>query len=100
MAQDQTERHVELNREVTYYARGTFNDVAKGRKSADQGLKEIKSELSSLLSQASEIAMKSVGAIAGTLQIATGAGVCYGSDGYAMSFIRSANDGPWCKQHL
>ncbi|MHC8344247.1 DUF4225 domain-containing protein [Pseudomonas sp. RT6P73] len=78
---------LQFNREVSYYARGIVNDVAQGRKSADQGLKEIKSEQSSLLSQASEIAMKSVGAIAGALQIATGAGVCYGSAGTLCLFF-------------
>ncbi|KAA0987076.1 DUF4225 domain-containing protein [Pseudomonas sp. ANT_J28] len=72
---------LQFNREVSYYARGIVNDVAQGRKSAEQGLKEIKSEQSSLLSQASEIAQKGVGAIAGALQIATGAGICYGSAG-------------------
>lgn len=78
---------LQFNREVSYYARGIVNDVAQGRKSADQGLKEIKSEQSSLLSQASEIAQKGVGVIAGALQFATGAGVCYGSVGTLCLFI-------------
>jgi hypothetical protein len=56
---------LQFNREVSYYARGIVNDVAQGRKSADQGLKEIKSEQSSLLSQSWEIAKKGAGAIAG-----------------------------------
>ncbi|UZE09201.1 DUF4225 domain-containing protein [Pseudomonas sp. B21-053] len=78
---------LQFNREVSYYARGIVNDVAQGRKSADQGLKAIKSEQSSLLSQALEIAQKGVGAIAGALQIATGAGVCYGSAGTLCLFF-------------
>ncbi len=61
--------------------------MAQGRKSADQGLEEIKSEQSSLLSQASEIAQKGVGAIAGALQFATGAGICYGSAGTLCLFF-------------
>ncbi|WP_223513651.1 DUF4225 domain-containing protein [Pseudomonas sp. GL-B-19] len=72
---------LQFNREVSYYARGIVNDVAQGRQSADQGLKEIKNEQNSLLSQASEIAQKGVGLIAGALQFATGAGICYGSAG-------------------
>ncbi|MGV8888020.1 MAG: DUF4225 domain-containing protein [Pseudomonas sp.] len=78
---------LQFNREVSYYARGIVNDVAQGRKSADLGLKEIKSEQSSLLSQASEIAQKGVGVIAGALQVATGAGVCYGSAGTLCLFF-------------
>ncbi|MGW8466963.1 DUF4225 domain-containing protein [Pseudomonas sp. CLCA07] len=72
---------LQFNREVSYYARGIVNDVAQGRKSADQGLKEIKSEQGSLLSQAWEIAKKGAGVIAGGVQILTGAGICYGSAG-------------------
>jgi hypothetical protein len=73
---------LQFNREVSYYARGIVNDVAQGRKSADQGLKEIKSEQSSLLSQSWEIAKKGAGVIAGGMQILTGAGICYGSAGF------------------
>jgi hypothetical protein len=72
---------LQFNREVSYYARGIVNDVALGRKRADQGLNEIKSEQSSLLSQSWEITKKGAGVIAGGLQILTGAGICYGSAG-------------------
>lgn len=72
---------LQFNREVSYYARGIVNDVAQGRKSADQGLKEIKSEQSSLLSQSWEIAKKGAATIAGGMQFLTGAGICYGSAG-------------------
>jgi len=72
---------LQFNREVSYYARGIVNDVAQGRKSAEQGLKEIKNEQSSLLSQSWEIAKKGAGAVAGGMQILTGAGICYGSAG-------------------
>lgn len=72
---------LQFNREVSYYARGIVNDVAAGRKSADQGLKEIKSEQSSLLSQSWEIAKKGAATVAGGMQFLTGAGICYGSAG-------------------
>lgn len=72
---------LQFNRDVSYYARGIVNDVAQGRKSAEQGLKEIKNEQSSLLSQSWEVARKGAGAVAGGMQILTGAGICYGSAG-------------------
>lgn len=72
---------LQFNREVSYYARGIVNDVAQGRKSAAQGLREIKNEQNSLLSQSWEVAKKGAGVVAGGIQILTGAGVCYGSGG-------------------
>lgn len=72
---------LQFNREVSYYARGIVNDVAQGRKSADQGLKEIKNEQNSLVSQSWEVAKKGAGVVAGGIQVFTGAGVCYGSGG-------------------
>ncbi|MDI3358017.1 DUF4225 domain-containing protein [Pseudomonas sp. UYIF39] len=78
---------LQFNREVSYYARGIVNDVAQGRKSAEQGLKEIKNEQSSLLSQSWEVAKKGAGAVAGGMQILTGAGICYGSAGTLCLFL-------------
>ncbi|WP_415767527.1 DUF4225 domain-containing protein [Pseudomonas sp. ZB1P45] len=78
---------LQFNREVSYYARSIVNDVAQGRKSAEQGLKEIKNEQSSLLSQSWEVAQKGAGAIAGGMQILTGAGICYGSAGTLCLFL-------------
>lgn len=77
---------IQFNREVSYYAKGIVNDVAQGRKSPEQGLKDIKNEQSSLLEQSSEVARKGVGAIAGALQFATGAGICYASVGTLCLF--------------
>lgn len=77
---------IQFNREVSYYARGIVNDVAQGKKSPEQGLKDIKNEQSSLLSQSLEVAQKGVGAIAGALQFAAGAGICYGSAGTLCLF--------------
>ncbi|MHC8392023.1 DUF4225 domain-containing protein [Pseudomonas sp. MDT2-39-1] len=78
---------LQFKREVSYYARGIVNDVAQGRKSAEQGLKEIKNEQSSLLSQSWEVAKKGAGAVAGGMQILTGAGICYGSAGTLCLFL-------------
>ena len=83
--QDGTLR-IQFNREVSYYARGIVNDVALGNKSPEQGLQDIKNEQSNLLSQSLEIAQKGVAAIAGALQIAAGAGICYASVGTLCVF--------------
>ncbi|EJM60239.1 DUF4225 domain-containing protein [Pseudomonas sp. GM48] len=72
---------LQFNREVAYYARGIVNSVAQGNKSPEQGLKEIKNEQSSLLSQSWAVTQKGIGVIAGALQIATGGGICYLSAG-------------------
>nr|WP_315445388.1 DUF4225 domain-containing protein [uncultured Pseudomonas sp.] len=78
---------IQFNREVSYYARGIVNDVAQGKRSPEQGLKAIKDEQNSLLSQSVEIARKGVGAIAGALQFVAGAGICYGSAGALCLFV-------------
>lgn len=72
---------IQFNREVAYYATAIVKDVAEGRKSPEDGLAAIKEEQSSLLSQSWEIAKKGVGIIAGTFQLAGGAGICGGSGG-------------------
>jgi len=78
---------LQFNREVAYYARGIVNDVAHGDKSAEQGLKDIKDEQNSLLSQSWEVTQKGIGVIAGAFQVATGAGICYGSAGMLCTFM-------------
>jgi len=77
---------LQFNREVAYYAKSIVNDVSQGNKSAEQGLKELKDEQNSLLTQSMEIAQKGVGVIAGAFQIATGAGICYASAGTLCLF--------------
>jgi hypothetical protein len=72
---------LQFNREVAYYARSIVRDVEEGRKSIDQGLKEIKHEQKSLINQSVEVGRKGIGVIAGALQFATGAGICYASVG-------------------
>ena len=77
---------LQFNREVAYYAKSIVNDVSQGKKSPEQGLQDLKNEQSSLLNQSFEIVQKGVGAIAGAFQIATGAGICYGSAGTLCLF--------------
>ncbi|MCF5707323.1 DUF4225 domain-containing protein [Pseudomonas syringae] len=72
---------LQFNREVAYYARGIVEDVESGRKSVDEGLRAIKTEQEGLLSQSLQIGKKSVGLLAGTLQVSSGAAVCYASVG-------------------
>ncbi|MGN2411896.1 DUF4225 domain-containing protein [Pseudomonas syringae] len=72
---------LQFNREVAYYARGIVRDVESGGKSVDEGLKAIKQEQDSLVSQSIELGKKSVGLVAGGLQVASGAAICYASVG-------------------
>ncbi|WP_230392782.1 DUF4225 domain-containing protein [Pseudomonas guariconensis] len=77
---------LQFNHEISYYSRQIVNNVAQGKKSPEQGLNELKSEQDNLLSQALEMAQKGVGVIAGALQFAAGAGICYGSAGTLCFF--------------
>jgi hypothetical protein len=77
---------LQFNREVAYYAKSIVNDVSQGKKSAEQGLQDLKNEQNSLLSQSLDVAQKGVGVIAGALQFAAGAGICYGSAGTLCLF--------------
>ncbi|RYF68639.1 DUF4225 domain-containing protein [Pseudomonas putida] len=70
-----------FNREVAYYARSIVRDVEQGKKTVAEGLIEIKKEQRNLLDQSIEIGRNGIGAVAGALQIATGAGICYASAG-------------------
>ena len=70
---------LQFNREVAYYAKSIINDVSEGKKSPEQGLKELKDEQNSLFAQSWEVAKKGIGAVAGAMQFAAGAGICYGS---------------------
>ncbi len=70
-----------FNREIAYYARSIVMDVEQGKKTVPEGLIEIKKEQQSLLHQSIEIGRKGIGVVAGALQMATGAGVCYASVG-------------------
>jgi hypothetical protein len=70
-----------FNREVAYYARSIVRDVEQGEKTVAEGLIEIKKEQRSLLDQSLEVGEKGIGVVAGALQMATGAGICYASIG-------------------
>jgi hypothetical protein len=76
-----------FNREVAYYARGIVRDVEAGRKTPDEGLAALLKEKRHLIKQSREIALKGIGVAAGSLQIATGAGICYGSVGLLCPFF-------------
>ncbi len=77
---------LQFNREVFCYGRGIVNEVAQGKKSPEQGLKDINNEQNHLQSRSLEVAQKGVAAIAGVLQFAAGAGMCYGSAGLLCLF--------------
>ncbi|KTC16179.1 hypothetical protein AO391_12335 [Pseudomonas marginalis ICMP 9505] len=77
---------LQFNREVAYYARSIVNDVSQGKKSPEEGLKELKDEQNSLLSQARDVALRGAGVISGALQFAAGAGICYASVGTLCVF--------------
>lgn len=62
-------------------------DVQQRRLSTEEGLRGIKAEQQSLLNQSARIINQSLGLIGGTAQIATGAGVCYGSGGTLCAFL-------------
>ncbi|GFM64866.1 hypothetical protein PSCICJ_09840 [Pseudomonas cichorii] len=61
--------------------------MEQGNKTSEQGLKAIKDEQDSLLSQSFEIGQKGIGVIAGGFQVAGGAGVCYVSMGALCLFF-------------
>ncbi|WP_122429747.1 DUF4225 domain-containing protein [Pseudomonas viridiflava] len=72
---------LQFNRDVAYYAQGIVRDVEAGRKSVDEGLEAIETTQRSFVDQSLEIGKKSVGILAGTLQVTNGVAVCYGSFG-------------------
>lgn len=72
---------LQFNREVAYYAKSIVDDVSQGKKSPEQGLKELRDEQNSLLIQAKEVALRGSSVISGALQFAAGAGICYASMG-------------------
>ena len=72
---------MQFNRELAYYARRVVQDVEERRLSPQEGLRKLKTEQQSLLSESHRIFTQTVGLIGGTAQIATGAGICYGSAG-------------------
>lgn len=72
---------MQFNREFAYYAKRVVDDVACGSKTPEQGLSELNQTIRRLAAQTLEIGRKSIGAIAGAAQVATGAGICYASVG-------------------
>ncbi|AIL62477.1 DUF4225 domain-containing protein [Pseudomonas alkylphenolica] len=76
---DQT--RMQFNRELAYFARRVVRDVEERRLSPQEGLRELKAEQQSLLSESHRIVTQTLGLIGGTVQVASGAGICYGSVG-------------------
>ncbi|MEE4571761.1 DUF4225 domain-containing protein [Pseudomonas alliivorans] len=72
---------LQFNRDVAYYAQGIVRDVEVGRKSVVEGLEAIETTQRNFAEQSLDIGKKSVGILAGTLQVTTGVAVCYGSAG-------------------
>ncbi|MBA1232585.1 DUF4225 domain-containing protein [Pseudomonas viridiflava] len=78
---------LQFNRDVAYYAQGIVRDVEASRKSVDEGLEAIEAEHERLIRQSSAIAQRSIGAVAGALQLVGGAGICYASPGTLCVFF-------------
>lgn len=76
---------IQFNREVAYYARGIVADVESGRKSVGEGLKTLKNERNSLLSQVSAYGKNVFGLLGGGLQVAGGITMCGGTGGLACA---------------
>lgn len=76
---------LQFNRELAYYAKNVVNDVERGQISPEQGLQDIEREYKTLRNQILEIIKKGSGAVAGGLQFATGASICYLSGGMLCS---------------
>jgi len=72
---------LQFNREVAYYARQIVRDVEEGRKTTDEGMEALRAEKNSLARQSTTVVQQGVGLVAGALQVATGAGICYASVG-------------------
>lgn len=82
---DQT--RMQFNRELAYFARRVVQDVEERRLSPQEGLRELKVEQQSLRDQSGRIIMQSMGLLGGTVQVVTGAGICYGSAGTLCAFL-------------
>jgi Protein of unknown function (DUF4225) len=67
---------IQFNREVAYYARGIVRDVAEGKRSTEEGLKELIKELKSIASQSIRYGSQGMGIAAGGLQVIGGAAIC------------------------
>lgn len=72
---------MQFNREIAFYAKSVVDGVATGKKTPSEALLEMKKEQRDLLDQGTQVLMKGAGLIAGALQVATGASICYGSAG-------------------
>ncbi|QXH45027.1 DUF4225 domain-containing protein [Pseudomonas xanthosomatis] len=74
---------MQFNRELAYYARRVLDDVSERKLSAGDALIELRNERDRLYAQSKRILYQSFGVIGGVGQMVTGAGICYGSLGWA-----------------
>lgn len=72
---------LQFTREIAYFTKSLVNDVEAGRKTPEEAVLAMKMEQADLIDQGGEVFKKGAGIIAGALQIATGATICYGSGG-------------------
>ncbi len=88
---------LQFNREVACYARSIVNDVSEGKKSPEQGLKEIKDEQDSLFAQSWEVAKKRRWSSRRSNASRSGCGHLLWLCRYVVPRCRCANYGSWCK---
>ncbi|MBF4247953.1 DUF4225 domain-containing protein [Vibrio anguillarum] len=72
-------------RDVDRFEQCLVNDFKNGKKNKETVFKELRKERQNLMDQGALIAKKGVGFIAGVMQVAAGAGVCYYSATYLCS---------------
>ncbi|MCD5970331.1 DUF4225 domain-containing protein [Pseudomonas quasicaspiana] len=74
---------LQFNREVACYTQKVIGEVEDGLKSAQEAAQELWRENAELREEIWTFGKHGIGAAAGALQIAGGAGLCYGSGGLA-----------------
>ncbi|WP_240696869.1 DUF4225 domain-containing protein [Vibrio kanaloae] len=68
-------------RDVDRFEQCLVNDFKSGKKNKEAVFKELKKERQNLIDQGALIAQKGIGLVAGVMQVAAGAGICYASAG-------------------
>lgn len=66
-------------RDVDRFEQCLVNDFKNGRKNKETVFKELRKERQNLMDQGALIAQKGIGLVAGVMQVAAGAGICYAS---------------------
>lgn len=68
-------------RDVDRFEQCLVNDFKNGKKNKEAVFKELKKERQNLIEQGKQITKKGIGLVAGVMQVAAGAGICYASAG-------------------